>query len=307
MASAEIEISFYEFMNPHLKTDISVETKDDIGKFSIEKAVDKYRPIYRLELHDLSEFGIDLESEHVSNRAAINRVVQDMITAINLTTLTGVATRQITRIDGPSIDYTDQEKERIGEQRHAEMKSNPNQPISEEAVFNVFQMLEDLEREHELGSSNLHLLSSSSSGEPMNLENFVEHKDIPKKAEINLLKALNVFDGAMNSIDKSIQHLLLFIALETATNVKEEKEGKELEKAMSDTSGLDQKYIEQWRELYKRQKHADSESALKHQDYESMDTMKKLSLTGITDSGLNLHGMRKAASSAIQDALIRHM
>jgi hypothetical protein len=308
MASADIEISFQDFMNPHMYSEISVELEDKIDKMSLEQIEGDLDSVYRLEIHNLEGFDVKIYSESSSNRKAVNRVVQDLITAINLTTLTGVARREVSRVETPEISYTEEEKSEIGRQLHAEMRTSPNQPISEKEVYDLFQKIKKLEKGHELGSNNIHIVSENSSEGRADLENFLSHKDVPAMVEINLLKSLKMFDGAMASRRKSVQHLLLFVALETATNVKQEKRGQRLNKAMSESSDLGLNYIEQWRELYKRQKHVDSREGLNHSNIaEDMVDLKKLSLAGVTNIGLSLSGMRKAAASAIQKALREHI
>lgn len=300
MASAEIEISFYNFMNPHQASDIEVEIEDRVRKFDLEKIEEEFRSIYRLKLHDLEEFGIDITADGISNRKAVNDTVQDLITSINLTTLTGAATRQIGRIERPKIEYTSSEKEEIGEQTYAEMRNKNTQPISEEAVMDIFQKIRLLDRKHLIGSSDLHMLSSGDTSGP-DLDKFIRDADIPENfAEINLRKALLAYDGAMNSWDKSIQHILLFIALETATDNDDYESRTELKEAISDVSEIDIEYIDLWNELYNRQKHVDSNEV---RNDLSQEEMKKMSVAGLTNKGLHLHGMRKAAASAIQTEL----
>lgn len=288
MPSATTEISYYNFMNPYHSSHIEVEFEGKIGKFDLEKVEDGYRSTYELHIPDTEEFGF-------VRREDADQAIQDLLTAINLRCISGAAVRPKCVVDTPQIDYTEEELDEydIGT-TVGHVGTGISQPIPEKAIFETFQQIRELDREHIIPRSTVHIVGGSGESDgPVSVEKFLGNLDSPNIEEVNLRKALLAYDGAMEAFDKSIQHLLLFAALETAADVEgDDLWNADLEDAISEASDVDREYIEQWRNIYHRQKHADRKP----------DEIRE-SLAGLTSKGLNLHGMRKASIRAITSSL----
>lgn len=287
MPTATVQIAFYYFLNPHHSSNLCLEFDREIGKFEIEKVEENYRSIYELHIPDTTEFGF-------VHREDADQAIQDLVTAINLHALSGAAVRQISHIERAKIEYTDKEIAEYNINNFVEVSTSINQPLPEEAVYQTFQQIADLDRNHVSPRSSIHMAGGSgeSTGSP-SLEDFLGDLSNPDIETVNTRKALLAYDGAMEAFDKSIQHMLLFVALETAADVTgDDLRSDDLEEAISNVAKIDLEYIERWRNIYHRQKHVDRDP-----------TEVRKSLAGLTSRGLNLHGMRKAAINAIHSIL----
>lgn len=227
MPSAKVTISAYEIMNPHLSSDVDVSLVDKKAKFQLRKQDEGYRPKYILDIPDTTNFDFIFRGDDAETS------IQDLMTAINLNLERVAFTRHISEKEYEQIDYTEKEKEEYDIGTFARMGTAIEVDLSEESVIDAFDKLASLDR------FDLNTLTVK---------------------EMNLIKAVSLYETAIESSNKFVQHMMFYMTMETACLYDGNYlSGAVLDQKMSNLSGIAEKHIRQWRRLYNRQKHVDTD------------------------------------------------
>lgn len=226
MPSARITVSAYGILNPQLSFDLDLSITDNEGKFLLKKENEGYRPEYTLEIPNTTDFDFTHKGEDAETS------IQNLLTAINLNLEEVVFTRHTYDKDHEKIDYTEQEKE---EYDHIDSTVrylwSSETDLSENSVIRTFDKLNGLDR--------------------FNLNN-------PTIKEMNLIKAVSLYENAIGYSNRFAQHAMLYMTMETACLYDgDDLCGSDLDQRMSNLSGIAEADIEEWRERYNRQKHVD--------------------------------------------------
>lgn len=229
MPSAKVTISAYGITNPHLSSDVDVSLVDKNGKFYLTKQDKGYRPKYVLDIPDTTDFDFIYRGEDAETS------IQNLITAINLNLKKVAFTRHISDKEYEHIDYTEKEKEEYDIGLFGRMGIIQEADVSKESVIDTFDKIASLDR--------------------FNL-------NTPTVKEMNLIKAVSLYETAIESSNKFIQHMMFYMTMETACLYDGNYlKGAVLDQKMSNLSGIAEKHIRQWRRLYNRQKHVDTDQS----------------------------------------------
>lgn len=227
MPSAKVTISAYEIMNPHLSSDVDVSMIDEKGNFQLQKKDEGYRPKYIIEIPDTTDFDFIYRGDDAESS------IQNLLTALNLNLEKVAFTRHISEKDYEQIDYTEKEKEEYDIGPHARVGTAIEVDVSEESVIDTFHKLGDLDR---------------------------FDVNTPTVKEMNLIKAVSLYETAIEYSNKFEQHMMLYMTMETACLYDGNyHNGAVLDQKMSSLSGIAEKHIRKWRRLYNRQKHVDTD------------------------------------------------
>jgi len=226
MPSAEIPLFAYDFLNPKGTNSIEVDLHESKGTFYFDDTGKGGDTVITLKIPDTEVFGfiyLELAEE-------TRRILQDIVTAMNLNLERSGLTREINLLDRAEVNYTEEELEKI-DRTYADVGLGIEASMDEEDVLNTFSELRKFDRY----SYNT--------------------KDLKK---INLIKALKLYDNSIDNFDRYTQHMSLYMALEhVALYDGSEKYGEELDKEMNKITGIKKKHFSRIRKLYNRQKHPD--------------------------------------------------
>ena len=230
MPSAKIPISAYDIMNPHISSDVDISMIDKKGKFQLKKDEEGYRPKYILEIADTTDFDFIYKGKDAETS------IQNLLIALNLNLETVVFTRHISNKHYEQIDYTEKDKEEYDDiDTNVRYTLVTKQDLSEKSVIDTF---EDLARLNRFDLNN------------------------PTIKNMNLIKAIFLYEAAMESSNRFVQHMMLYMTMETACLYDGNyKSGSELDQKMSRISGISKKEISKWRRNYNRQKHVDTDQS----------------------------------------------
>lgn len=259
MPSAKIPLFAYDFLNPTGTNTMEVELTNTEGKFRFEDTGEWGKTVITLSIPDTEEFGfvhreIDKETQ---------QILQDLVTAVNLNSEKAAMSRQLSPLDSAEVEYTEEELEELGNRTYAEIGIGATVEVDEKAVIDVFNSLRTFDR-----------FSFSS----------------PGFKRVNLIKALNLYDNAVDSVNRYSQHMSLYMALEhLALRDGTYAKNDELDRKMSSVTGIAKKHFRKIRRLYNRQKHPDTRKS---------DIQKSIQI--LEHKNLHTRAMRKGLNHALK-------
>jgi hypothetical protein len=217
-------------LNPQLQFDLDLSITDKEGEFLLKKENVSYRPEYTLEIPNTTDF------DFTHNGEDAEKSIQNLLTAINLNLKKVAFTRHIYDRYHEKVTYTEQEKEEYDHiDTTVRYHGRSEVDLSEKSVIQTFDKLNELNR--------------------FDLNN-------PTIKEMNLIKAVSLYENAVGYSNRFAQHAMLYMAMETACLYDGDYvTGSDLDQRMSNLSGIAEADIKKWRNRYNRQKHVDQNSS----------------------------------------------